>query len=95
MEITEEDAKKELYNLMTTPDNLQAIQPCDNQFWNCDEVGFDPNGKWYKVVCTYKWCNCSKIWKLQTNKRAPFWVTMLVFTRPDGQVSFAPPIIVH
>ena len=55
LEITAEEAKKELLDLMKTPQDLDKIQPRDNQVWNCDEVGFDPNGNWYKVVCTYKW----------------------------------------
>ena len=35
------------------PPNLHQIQPRAIQVWNCDEIGFDPNGKWHKVVCTY------------------------------------------
>ena len=33
---------------------LNQIQPRATQVWNCDEIVFDPNGKWRKVVCTYK-----------------------------------------
>ena len=24
------------------------------QEWNCDEIWFDPNLRWNKVICTYK-----------------------------------------
>ena len=34
------------------PPDLHQIQPRATQVWNCDEIGFDPNGKWRKVVCT-------------------------------------------
>ena len=37
---------------------------CD-QIWNCDEVGINPNGKWHKIVCTYKWCKTTKVWRTQ------------------------------
>jgi hypothetical protein len=33
-------------------DDLKDIQPRDDQVWNCDEIGFDPNGSWYKIICT-------------------------------------------
>ena len=36
------------------PPELHQIQPRATQVWNCDEIGFDPNGKWRKIVCTYK-----------------------------------------
>ena len=32
------------------PPNLHQIQPRATQVWNCDEIGFDPNGKWHKVM---------------------------------------------
>ena len=35
------------------PTNIHPIQPRDTQVCNCDEIGFDPNGKQKKVVCTY------------------------------------------
>ena len=34
------------------PPDLRQIQPRATKVWNCDEIGFDPNGKWRKVVCT-------------------------------------------
>ena len=36
------------------PTDLHRIQPRATQVWNCDEIGFDPNGKWHKVVCNCK-----------------------------------------
>jgi len=45
-------------------------------------------------VCTYKWCQLDRIWKTVEGEHAPFWVTILFYTRADGQV-FIPPTIVH
>ena len=62
------------------PPDLHQIQPRATQVLNCDEIGFDPNGKWLKVVCTYKYFQGEITWKAQTGERAPFWCTLLVFT---------------
>ena len=35
------------------PSDINDIQPRSTQVWNCDEVGFDPNGRWHNVICTY------------------------------------------
>ena len=43
------------FQLITiVPPNLHQIQPRATQVWDCNEIGFDPNSKWHKVVCTYK-----------------------------------------
>ena len=76
------------------PKDLKEIQPHPSQVWNCDEIGFDLNGSWIRVVCTYKLFTGKHIWKYQTGERAPFWCTALIFTRSDGQC-FVPPMIVH
>ena len=94
LEITKEEALRSLEKLMVIPKDLAEIQPRDSQTWNCDEIGLDPNGNWTKVVCTYKWCPREEMWKAQTGERAPFWVTLLLFTRADGQC-FIPPIVIH
>ena len=93
-EITDEEAKKSLEALRTVPKDLQDLQPRSSQVWNCDEIGIDPTGKWVKIVCTWKWCMSEKIWKCKDGEHAPFWVTVLFFTRADGQC-FLPPCIVH
>ena len=38
---------------MNIPSDLNTIKPRSTQVWDCAEVGFDTNGKWDKVVCTY------------------------------------------
>ena len=35
------------------PTDLHKIQPRATQVCNCDEIGFEPNSKWHKVVCNY------------------------------------------
>ena len=79
---------------MIVPPDLYHIQPRSIQVWNCDEIGLDPNGKWRKVVCTYKYFQRERMWKGQTGERTPFWCTLLVFTRADGKC-FMPPVIFH
>ena len=37
------------------PPDLHQIRPLATQVWNCDKIGLDPNVKWHKVVCTYKY----------------------------------------
>ena len=81
-------------NRKIVPPDLHKIQPRATQLWNFDEIGFDPNGKWRKVVCTYKYFQGEIMWKVQTGERAPLLCTLLVFTRADGQC-FMTPVIVH
>ena len=50
--------------------NLHQIQPRANQVWNCDEIGFDPNVKLGKVVCTYEYFQGKIMWKVQTKESA-------------------------
>ena len=39
---------------MNIPSDLNKIQPRAIWVCNCDEIGFDPNVNWPKVICTYK-----------------------------------------
>ena len=79
---------------MIVPPDLHQIKSKATQVWNCDEIGFDPNGKRHKVVCTYKFFRREIMWKVQTGEHVPFWFTLLVFTRADGKC-FMPPAVVH
>jgi hypothetical protein len=74
------------------PDDLDDIQPRADQIWNADEIGFDPDGKWDRVVCTFKWCMSNKLWMTKTGEKAPFWVSMLYFVRADGMCHLSPSI---
>eukprot|EP00545_Synedropsis_sp_CCMP1620_P002775 CAMPEP_0119009844 /NCGR_PEP_ID=MMETSP1176-20130426/4633_1 /TAXON_ID=265551 /ORGANISM="Synedropsis recta cf, Strain CCMP1620" /LENGTH=491 /DNA_ID=CAMNT_0006962423 /DNA_START=277 /DNA_END=1750 /DNA_ORIENTATION=+ len=94
MIVTREEMLTSLAKLRAIPDDFADIQPRADQVWNCDEVGIDPNGKWTKIVCTFKWCMTEKIWKTQTGERAPFWCSFLFFSRADGQ-SFIAPTVIH
>ena len=77
-----------------TPPEFHLTQPRATQVWNYDEIGFDPNCKWHKVVYTYKFFQGEIMCKIQTRERAPFLCTLLVFTRSYGKC-FMPPIVVH
>ena len=79
---------------MIIPSDLNDIQPRDTQVWNCDEVGFDINRRWSKVICTYNLFQGERMWKVQTEERSPLWCTLIVSTRSDGKC-FMSPIIVH
>ena len=37
---------------MDIPYDLNEIQPRATQVLNCDEIGFDTNGRWNKVIFT-------------------------------------------
>ena len=76
------------------PPDLHQIQPRDTQVWNCDEIGFYPNGKWHTVVCTFKYFQGEIMRKTQTGERAPVCCTLLVLPRANGQC-FMPPVTVH
>ena len=47
---------------------VKKIMPRPDQVWNADEVGFDPNGSWLKIICTYLWCLKEKVWTTQTGE---------------------------
>ena len=78
--INVDEAKENVSKLTVVPEDLQQVLPRANQVWNCDKIGVDPNGKWNKIVCTYKWYNVKKIWKTQEGEKAPFWVSFLFFS---------------
>ena len=67
------------------PEDLKYIQYWTSQVLNCDEIGFDFNGSWRKVVCTYKLFTGERIWRNQTGDKEPFYCTALIFTRADVQ----------
>ena len=52
-------------DLKTVPKYLKEIQPHPYQVCNCDEIGFDPNGLWLRVVYTYKLFTGKRNWKPQ------------------------------
>ena len=79
---------------MIIPSDLNDTQPRATQVRNYDEIKFDPNIRWIKVICTYKLFQGELMWKVQTGEQAPFWCTLLLFTRYDGKC-FMPPIILH
>ena len=51
---------------------LQDIQPLTLQVWNCDDIGFDLNGNWNNMVCTYKFFRGDRLWRTHTDERSPF-----------------------
>ena len=48
----------------TVPKDLKEIQPRPSHVWNCDEIGFNTNGSWIRVICTFMhivFMHCPKI----------------------------------
>jgi len=70
--MSQEDVSKSIDELAVIPKDLDLIQPRADQVWNVDEIGIDPNGKWMRIVCIYKWCNIAKVLKTQEGEYAPF-----------------------
>ena len=81
---------------MIVPPDLHQIQSRATQVWNCDEIGFDPNGKWRKVVCTYELFQGERMRKAQTVERAPLWLVHLTCIPQDlmGNASFLPSLFI-
>ena len=50
----------------TAPEDLEDIQLRPYQVWDRDEIIFDINGSWIKVVCTYKLFAGDRMWRTQT-----------------------------
>ena len=80
-----DDNNQPILQKMIIPSDINYIQPRATQVWNCGEVGFDPSKIWSKVICTYKFFQGERMWKVQTGERATFWYALLVFTQADGQ----------
>ena len=78
---------------MNIPYDLGDIQPRATQVRNCDEIGFDSNVRWNQVICTYRLFQGERITKVHNWERAPFWCTLLVFTKADGQCLRTPIIL--
>ena len=74
------DNNQPILQKMIIPSSINDIQPRATQVWNCDEVGFDRNRRWSKVICTYNFFQGERMWKVKTGERAPFWCMLLVFT---------------
>ena len=56
---------------MSIPYDLNDIQPRATQVWNCDNIGFDINGKWNNVICTYKFFHGEQMCEVQTGEQSP------------------------
>ena len=58
---------------MNIPSDLNDIKPRATKVWHCDEIGFYPNGRWSKVISTYKFFQGEQMWKVQIGEQAPLW----------------------
>ena len=79
---------------MIISSELNDIQPRSTPVWNCDQIGFDPNGRRNKVICNCKLLQGEQMRKVQTGELAPLCWTLLVFNQ-DYEKWFMSPIIVN
>ena len=79
---------------MNIPSDTKYIQPISRHVWNCDDIGFDPNLKCNRFICTYKLFPGEIIGKVQTGGQELFWCTLLVFNQSNGEF-LMPPIIFY
>ena len=56
-----DEAEENVSKITVVSEDLEEVSPRASQVWNYNKIGVDPNGKWNKIVCTYKWCNAKKI----------------------------------
>ena len=61
---------------------------------NCDEILFNPNRSWYRILYTYKFFTGDKMWRTHAGERAPFWLTALIFACAGG-LCFVSPVMFH
>lgn len=53
-----------------------------HQFYGGDEIGFDPQGKYYKVIRLKEFAGIQgRAFRLQRGEHAPFWVTVFFWSR--------------
>ena len=75
---------------MIIPSYLNDIQPRSTQVWNCDEVGFDPNGIWSKVICTYKFFKVNECGKCKLENEHHYGAHYLSLPKMIGNASCHP-----
>ena len=63
----------------TVPEDLKDIQPRPSQVCNCDEIGFNTNGSWRKLVCIYKLLTGDRVCRTHTEEISPFFYTAFIF----------------
>ena len=78
---------------MHIPKDLMNIMPRIDQVWNVDEIRLYPDGKWYRIVCTYKWYNVDRVLKTQEGEHELFWFTLIFLTGADGQYFISSTVI--
>ena len=71
-------------SIQEVPSDLKYIQPLSYQVWYCNDIGFDLNEKWRKILFTYKFFTGERVWRNQTGERSPFLCTALIFSHACG-----------
>ena len=69
---------------------LKTRHPQAHQVFNGDEIGFDPTGRWGKVI-RFAWDTAN--YTLGSAEKAPFWTTAWFWSRADGSICLSPTII--
>ena len=82
-------------NLQEVPPHIQDIQPFPSQVCNFDDIVFDMNIIWYKMVCSYKFFRGDRIWRIHTFERAPLWCTVIISNLNNEQCLIPPEMLHH
>lgn len=69
----------------------KGVDPEPDQLLNADEIGFDPTGKWGRVLA-FLWDRENTT--MGHGEHAPFWVTVWFVTAADGSLP-VPPTLIH
>ena len=72
-------------------DLTQGCMPEPHQLLNADEVGFDPEGKFSKILA-FRAHRKSQV--LRCSEHALFWTSAVIFSCADGTLNI-PPFVVH
>ena len=72
------------------PPYFQDIQHFPSQVWNFDEILFDMNVIWCKMVWTYKLFMGDKVCRSHTCEKSPFCCTAFICTCVNEQCFFSP-----
>ena len=61
-----------LQQMVNIPSDRNDVQRKPIQAWNCNKIGFDPNGKLHNIICTYKFLPVELMCNLKTGDQSLF-----------------------
>ena len=80
-----------MYEALQLQKILKTPAPTNAQIFNLDEVGYDGNGKYGRVLVNK---DGKRKFYLVTGEHGPFWVTQVLWSCANGQL-FSVPTVIH